>query len=139
LTLKKLSARDIMAEFKGAYRHKVLSLSAVKKWRRRLVNKRIILKDDLRSGRPPRSGLYESLWALVDEAPFISCKGMCQKLLLPKATCLRVLQEVLGFRKYYLGWVPHSMTENEAQCQVTFLRNLFGSCAMPKGQTSNIY
>jgi hypothetical protein len=45
---------------------------------------------------------------------------MCQKLRIPKTTCLRVLHDDLGFRKYYLRWVPHSMTGNEAQCRVTF-------------------
>jgi transposase len=114
LTLKKLSARDITAELEGVYEHEALSLSAVKKWCKRFVNGRITLEDDPRSGRPPRSNLCESLRALVDENPFISCKRMCQKLRIPKTTCLRVWHEDPGFRKCHLKWVPHSMSGSEA-------------------------
>jgi hypothetical protein len=35
-------------------------------------------------------------------------------------TYLRVLHEDLEFSKYYFRRVSHSMTENEAQCPVTF-------------------
>jgi hypothetical protein len=68
LTPKKLPARDITAELEGAYGHGPLSLSAVKKWRKGFVNGSITLKDDPRSGRPPRSDFCESLQALIAEA-----------------------------------------------------------------------
>jgi hypothetical protein len=71
----------------------------VKKWRKRFVNRRITLDKDLRSGKPPWSDLCESLRALIDETPFISCKHMYSKLQIPKTTCLRVLHEDLRFRK----------------------------------------
>jgi hypothetical protein len=124
LILKRLSARDITAELVGVYGHAALSLSAVKKWRKRFVNGRITLEDDPRSGRPPRSDLCESLRALIDEGPFIACKRMYQKRMIPKTTCLRVLHEDLGFRKRYLRCDPHSMTWSEAQCWVTFFEEL---------------
>jgi hypothetical protein len=124
LTLKKLSGSDITAELEGVYGHEALSLSAVKKWRKRFVNGRMTLEDNPRSGRTPRSDLCESLRALIDECPFISCKRMCQKLRIPKTTCLRGLHEDLGFRKCYLRWVPDSTTGNEAQCRVTFSEEL---------------
>jgi hypothetical protein len=38
----------------------------------------------------------------------------------PETTRLRVLDEDLGFTECYLRWVPDSMTDNEAQCRVTF-------------------
>jgi hypothetical protein len=102
LTLKKLSARDIIADLEGVYGHEALSLSAMKKWRKRFVNGRIALEGDPRSTRPPRSDFCESLRALIDESPFLSSKRICQKLRIPKTTCLRVLHEELGFRKCYL-------------------------------------
>jgi hypothetical protein len=128
LTVNKLSARDITAELKGLYGPESLSLSAVKKWRRQFVHGKIGLKDDPRSGKRPRSDLCESLQVLVDQTFFISCKCMCQKLRIAKTTCLRVLYEDLGFRKSYLRWIPHSMTENEALCRATFSQELFRSC-----------
>jgi hypothetical protein len=124
LTLKKLSARDITTELKGAYGREAFSLLAVRKWRRRFVNGRITLEDGPRSGRPPRSAFCESLQVLIDETSFVSCKRMCQKLRIPKTTRLRVLHEDLGFRKYYLRWIPHSMRDNEAQCRVALSEEL---------------
>jgi hypothetical protein len=49
----------------------------------------------------------------------MSWKRLCQKLRILKTTCLRVLHDNFEFRKYYLKWVPHAMTENETQCLVT--------------------
>jgi hypothetical protein len=60
---------------RGCVRHEVLSLSAVKKWRKR-VNGGTTLEDDPRSGRRPRSDLCESPRDLIDETRFISCKCM---------------------------------------------------------------
>jgi hypothetical protein len=113
LTLKKLSARDIRAKLDTMFSHRALCLSAMKKWHKRFVNVRITLEDNPRSGRPSRSDLCESLWDMIDETPFISCKRMCQKLRIPKTTYLCVLQEDLWFRKCYLRWVPHSIASNE--------------------------
>jgi hypothetical protein len=95
LTLKRLFARDVTAELEGVYGHEALSLSAVKKWRKRFVNGRITLEDDPWSGRPPRNNLYESLRALINEIPFVSCKRMEQNLRIPRTTCLRLLQGIL--------------------------------------------
>jgi hypothetical protein len=102
LILKKLSARNITAELERRYRHEARSLSAVRKCRRRFLDDTLARKDDPQSGRPPQSDLCESLRALIDEAPFISGKHMCQKRRIPKTTCRCVLHEDLGFRTCYL-------------------------------------
>jgi hypothetical protein len=119
LTLKKLFARDITDELEGMDGHEAPSLSAAKNGRTELVNGRITLGDDPGSGRTARSDLCESSRVLVDETLFISCKCMCQKLRFLKTTCLRIFHKDLGLKKCYLRWVLHSITENEAQCQVT--------------------
>jgi hypothetical protein len=106
------------------YGHETLSFSAVKRWCKLFVNGRIALEDNSRLGRAPRSDLCEFLRALIDETHFISCKRMCQKLWIPTTTCLPVLHEDLGFRKRCLRWISHLMTENEAQCRVTFFEEL---------------
>jgi hypothetical protein len=108
----------------GMYRHKALSLSALKKWRKRFVTGRITLEDDSWSEKPPRSDLCESIQALIDNTPFISRKRMRQKLWIPMTICLWVLYEDIGFRKCYLKWVPHSITENEGQGRVIFSKKV---------------
>jgi hypothetical protein len=54
LTLKKLSAREIMTQLQSVYGHKAFSLPGVKKLGKRFVNGRITLEDGARSERPPR-------------------------------------------------------------------------------------
>jgi hypothetical protein len=71
LTLKKLSAKNIIAELKGVYEYEALSLAAVKNWRKRSANQRMTLEDDTRSERSPRSDPYEFLCAMIDETSFI--------------------------------------------------------------------
>jgi hypothetical protein len=79
-TLKKLSAKDIRAELEGVFGHEVLSLSAVKKWPKRFANGRNNLEADPRPERRPQSDLCGSVRTLIEESPFIACKGMCQML-----------------------------------------------------------
>jgi hypothetical protein len=99
LTLEKPSAKGINAELGCVYGHESLCLSALKKWRKRLANRRITPEDGPRSGRPPQSDVSESLRALIEESPFISCRRMRQKLPTAKTTYLRILHENIGFRK----------------------------------------
>jgi hypothetical protein len=58
---------------------------------------------------------------------------MWQKLQVPTPTCLRVLNEDLGFRKSYLKLIPHSMKENEAHCHVIFSEELLQVVRHAKG------
>jgi hypothetical protein len=139
LTLKELSTKDIITELEELYGYKALSLSAVKKRRKRFANRRISLEDNSESRKPAQSDLCESVRAFIEESLFITCKHTCQKLQIAKTTCLRVLHEHLGFRKCYFRWVPHSMTDDEAQYQVTFPRNFFKSGAVPEKRPSTIY
>jgi hypothetical protein len=106
-----------MAELEEVYGHEALSLSAVQKWRKRFVNRRISLEDDSQSGRLPGSDLCESLRALTDETPLISSKRMCQKLHARFAREFR-------FRKCYWRWLPHLMMDNEVSYRVTFSEEL---------------
>jgi transposase len=55
--LKGTKAKDIKTELDEAYREEALSLSAVKKWRKRFVDGRTSLNDDPCPGRPCDSGL----------------------------------------------------------------------------------
>jgi hypothetical protein len=116
---------DITAELEGIDGYEARCLSAVKKWRKRFASRRITLESDPRSGRPQQSDLSESVRALIKESPLILCKCMCQKLWIAKTTCPRVMHENIEFRRCYLQWTPHSMTENEAQCRITFSEERF--------------
>jgi hypothetical protein len=67
------------------------------------------LFDLARSGRSSRSDLAAPIQSLVQQSPFISCKMLCHKLKIGKATCLRALHDGLHLEKFNLRYVPHSL------------------------------
>jgi hypothetical protein len=95
--LKKLSAKDMRAGLEGVYGHEALSLSAGKKWHERSATGRISGEDDLASGRPPQSDLCESMRALIEEIPSITCQRISQKPPIAITPWLRVRRDHLGF------------------------------------------
>jgi hypothetical protein len=74
------AVRGITAAVEGVHGHDVLSLSVVKKWRKRFAKGKITLESDPQLEKPPRSDRCESRQALIEETLFISYKRMYQKL-----------------------------------------------------------
>ena len=123
-TLKRTKAKDIKTELDEVYGKEALSLSAVKKWRKRFADGRPSLDDDPRPGRPCRSDLANPIQSLLRERPFISCKVICKKLRIPKTTCLRVLHDELGLLKRHLRWVPHRLEDSQKALRVAFSHDI---------------
>jgi hypothetical protein len=85
----------------------------VYKWHKRFVESRTDLGDDPRSGRPSHDEFAEGMGAMIEEYPFISCKRLATYFRIAKATCLRMLHEVLHLQKFNLRWVPHSLSDDQ--------------------------
>jgi transposase len=101
-TLKGLKAREIQLELESVYGLDALSLPTVKKWRRRFLAGRTDLFDDPRSGRPLTHDLGQAIRSMLDERPFSSCKVLCRHFRIGKATCLQILHDTLGLKKFHL-------------------------------------
>jgi len=124
LTLKGLTTSTIAAELKSVYGGSVCSITTVKKWKKRFEEGRSDLDDDFRSGRPPKSDLVKKVSDVLDELPFMSCKTICQMLEIPKTTCLRILHNSLGLKKFNFRWVPHQLSEAQKLKRVECSREL---------------
>jgi hypothetical protein len=58
------------------------------------------------------SDLTQVIAELIWECPFLSCKILCRYHRVSQETCLRILHEKLGFKKFHLRWVPHQLIPN---------------------------
>jgi transposase len=119
LTLKGLHARAIVAELRCVYKEDVLSLATVKKWCKRFVEGRTSLCDNPRSGRPLSTDLAKPITSMLKEKPFASYKVLCRHFRIPKTTCLRILHDNLGMKKFNLRWVTHALNSSQKAERVT--------------------
>jgi transposase len=126
-TLKGLKARPIQLELASVYGLDALALPTVKKWRRRFQQGRTDLFDDPRSGRPLTHDLGEAIRSVLEERPFTSCKVLCRHFRVGKATCLRILHDTLGLKKFHLRWVPHALSSNQKSERVSCPRLLLAA------------
>jgi transposase len=123
LTFKGLKAKKIEMELTNVYGDEALQISIVTNWRTRFLQRRTELGDDPRSGRPIDSDLTQGIAEIIRERPFLSCKILCKHLRVSKETCLRILHEKLGLKKFIFdGFYTNSpRTEHESlmSCHVT--------------------
>jgi transposase len=119
LTLKGLKSRDIHASLMSVSGGDELAITTVKKWNKRFREGRTDLFDDPRVGRPLTHDLAEAIRSVLTDRPFTSCKVLCRHFRIGKATCLRILHDALGLKKFHLRWVPHSLTPNQKSERVT--------------------
>jgi transposase len=117
--LKGPNPQQIHSELVSVYHTDAVTLPTVYKWSARFRIGRNELLDDPRSGRPPKNALAAGISAMLEERLFLSCKIIARHFRVAKATCLRILREDLGLRKFYLRWVPHTIDAPQKQNRVT--------------------
>jgi hypothetical protein len=111
-TVKKLKARAIHAEFESLHGQEALALPIVKNSWRRIHQSRADLFHDPRSGRPFTNGLAGARGFVLDKRLFRSSKALSRHFRIGKATCLRILHDKLGLKKFHLRWVSHTLSIN---------------------------
>jgi hypothetical protein len=82
------------------------------------------LSYDPRSGRPRQSDLATGIAALLEELPFLSCRLIARHFRVAKTTCLSILRESLGLKKFHLRWVSHTIDPPQKRSRVTLSREL---------------
>jgi hypothetical protein len=70
---------------------------------------RIHLHDEIRPGRP-LIDVSAQIARRMDDEPFRSTRHLAQQLAVTKEVVKRNLQEVLGFHKFSLKWVPNVLS-----------------------------
>jgi hypothetical protein len=68
------------------------------------------LHDELRPGGPPVPDLTRGIQEVLDHSPFESAPSIADILQVSRSTVLKHLHDDLGFRCFYLCWVPHLLT-----------------------------
>jgi hypothetical protein len=119
LTLTDLRTSAIAAELKSVYKIEALAFSTVKKWRKRFAEGRTSLHGDPRCERPLANDAAEALFFMLKETPYLSCKVLCRYFRNAKGTCLRILHDTLGRKKFHLHWVSHALDTNQKVERVT--------------------
>jgi hypothetical protein len=109
LILKNLSVAEITTELQRVYDMDALKYSMVTKWRLRFQDLSDDPSDFARPERPSGNDLAVPIQSSLQQLRFISCKVLCRKLKIVKATCLRVLQDDLHLENFSLRYVPHSL------------------------------
>jgi hypothetical protein len=123
-TLKNLGVAEIATEIQNVYGRDALRYSMVSKWRLRFQDGSDDLFNLACSGRPSRSDLAASIQSLLQQFPFISCKVLCRKLKIGKATCLHVLHDDLHLENFNLRYVPHSREADQKRSRVELSQEL---------------
>jgi transposase len=119
LTLKGLDPQTIFTELTSVYHDDVPALPTIYKWHARFCNGRTDLSDDPRSGRPKKSDLADAIASMLQERPFVSCKIIARHFRVAKSTCLQILHNDLGMKKFHLQWVPHHLDPIQKQNRVS--------------------
>jgi hypothetical protein len=77
------------------------------------------LCDNPRSGRQLSNDLAEAIASMLKEKPFASCKVLFRHFRIVKTTCLRILHDNLGMKKFNLRWVSHALNSSQKAERVT--------------------
>jgi transposase len=101
-TLKGLGVQQIHSELESVYHKEALTFSTGYKWFARFRVGRTKLSNDPRSRRPRESDGATGISAMLEERPFVSCKLIARQFRVAKTTCLRMLREDLGLKKFHL-------------------------------------
>jgi hypothetical protein len=113
LALKGLHASAIAAELKLIYETEALALSTMSKWCKHFAEGRTLPYNNPRCGRPLSNDLAKTISSMLKERPWISRKGLYWHFRAAKGTCLRILHDMLGMKKFHLYWVPHALDTNQ--------------------------
>jgi hypothetical protein len=71
-----------------------------------------------------QNDLADALRAMIQEFPLNSCERLCIYFRLGKASCLRILYDVLHLQKFNLRWIPHSFGDAQRAERVSLSTDL---------------
>jgi hypothetical protein len=135
-TLNRLSVQQIHSELESVYHKEALTLSTVYKWSACFQVQRTKLPNDPRSSMPGETDVATGISAMLEERLFFSCKLIARNFRVAKTTCLRILREDLGLKKFHLRWVPHTIDPTQKRNRVTLLASFSQSCSRSEKRIS---
>jgi len=113
-----LSATETLVLVQKAYGNEAVNRSNVVRWYSRFRDRRELVEDNERGGRP-KSTRTEVNTAAVDDLVKndrrIASRMIAESLNIPKTVVLRILKEDLRKRKLCARFVPHSLTPEKIE------------------------
>jgi hypothetical protein len=102
------------------------SLDVVKYWVRELKVQRTDLHSEVRPGRP-LINVSAQIARLLNDQPLSSTSHLARRLAITKEIVKRNLQEVLGFHRFSLKWVPKVLNAEQKAARVQISRELYNN------------
>jgi hypothetical protein len=102
------------------------SLGGVKYWGRQFKGQRSNPHNEVRLGRP-LVGVSAHIALLLNDESFSSTRHLARRLTVTKEIVKRNLQEVLGFHRSSLKWVPNLLSAEQKSARVEMSRELYNN------------
>jgi hypothetical protein len=122
-----LSATETLVLVQKACGDEALDRSNVFRWYSRFRDRRELVEDDERGGRPKSTRTEVNIAAVADLIKSdrrIASRMIEESLNIPKAVVLRILKEDLGKRKLCACFVPHCLTPEQREDRVTSCQDI---------------
>ena len=110
-----------------AYGNEALNRLIVCRWYSRFRDRRKLVEDDERGGRPKSTRTEVNIAALADLVKNdrrIASRMIAESLNIHKTVVLRILKQDLGKRKMCARFVPHSLTSEQREDRVTSCQDI---------------
>ena len=134
-----LSARETLLLVLKAYGNEALNRSNVFSWYSGFRDGRELVENDERGGRPKSTRTEVNIAAvaadLVKNDHRIASRMTAESLNIPKTVVLRILKEDLGKRKLCARFVPHCLTPEQREDQVTSCQDINAMAEADKNLT----
>ena len=124
LHLKGLKLGDIVLELSSVYGEDAYTRPSIKYWLHQLKLGRTDLATQHVGGRPPLDDTDAEILSVLHTSPFSSVRTIADSMGIPASTVYFHLVEKIGFKNYFLRWVPHMLTEELRQKRVELAQQL---------------
>jgi len=122
-----LSATETLVMVQKAYGNEALNLSNIFRWYFLFQDRRELVKDDDRGGRPKSTPTEVNIAAVADLVKNnrrITSRIIAESLNIHKTVVIWILKEDLGKRKLCARFIPHSLTPEQREDQVTSCQDI---------------
>jgi len=130
-----LSATETLVLVQKAYGNEALNRSNVLRCYTRFRDRRELVEDDERGGHPKSTQTEVNTAAvahLVKNDHQITSRMIAESLNIPKTVVLQILKQDLGKRKLCACFVPHSLTPEQREDQVTSCQDIIATADADK-------
>jgi hypothetical protein len=122
-----LSATETLVLVQKAYGNEALNRSNIFRWFFQFQDRRELVEDDERGGYPELTLTAVNIAAIADLVKNyyqITSRMIAESLNISKTVVLCILKEDLGKRKLCAHFVPHSLTPEQREDQVTSCQDI---------------